>query len=59
MRPRAVARDLVMLDRLRGSEQCGVQHFLVGDIGGELVRFLDDCRRSRGNPRPWVCAHAA
>src|SRR3954467_13537465 len=37
----AVTDDLVMLDRLRCIDQCGVQHLLVGDLARGLVRFLD------------------
>ena len=39
---RAVARDLVMLDRLRRRDQRRIEHRLVGDLAGDLVGFLDD-----------------
>jgi hypothetical protein len=38
----AVARDLVVLDGLRCSDQGGVQDALVLDLAGNLIGFLDD-----------------
>ena len=38
---RAVARDLVMLDRLRIRDDRGIENRLVVDFTGGLVRFLD------------------
>ena len=37
----AVTRDFVMLDGLRGSNDRGIQHMLIGDIADDLVPFLD------------------
>ena len=39
---RAVAGDLVVLDRLGGCDQRRVQHLLVRDLAGDLLGFLDD-----------------
>src|SRR5499426_522433 len=38
----AVARDLVVLDRLRGRNERRVQHRLVGDLAGDVLGFFDD-----------------
>src|SRR4029079_10248275 len=39
---RPVARDLVMLDRLRGRNDADVEHGLVLDLAHEVAAFLDD-----------------
>src|SRR5436305_4775236 len=39
---RTVARDLIMLDRLGGADDGGVQNFLVGHFTRDLVRLLDE-----------------
>src|ERR1700682_4992133 len=38
----AVARDLVVLDRLRRGDQSRVQHALVVDLAGNLIGLLED-----------------
>ena len=46
----AVAGDLVMLDGLRGRDQCGIENHLVGDFAGDVVGLVDDAvdRRAFG-----------
>src|ERR1700751_4368301 len=39
---RAVAGDLIMLDRLRGGDDRGVEHLVVGNLAGHVLGFLDD-----------------
>ena len=39
---RAVARDLVVLDRLRCADDGGIEHFLVGDFAGDFVGFANE-----------------
>jgi hypothetical protein len=37
----AVARDLLMLGRLRRADDDGIEDFLVGNFAGKLIAFLD------------------
>jgi hypothetical protein len=37
----AVARDLIVLDRLRRADDGRVKHVLVGHFAGDLIAFLD------------------
>jgi hypothetical protein len=39
---RPVTRNFVMLDRLRGTDHGGIEHFLVVDLASNLVGFLDE-----------------
>src|SRR5215470_670882 len=53
---RSVARDLVVLDRLRGGDQRRVEHLLVLDLAGHLLGFLDDAVDGRAVDRLGVDA---
>src|SRR5581483_5039426 len=39
---RAIARDLVVLDRLRRGNERGIEHRLVVDLARHLLRFLEN-----------------
>ena len=39
---RAVARDLVVLHRLRGGDEAGIHHVLVVDLADQILAFLQD-----------------
>src|SRR5687767_5017454 len=43
----AIARDLIMLDRLGGSEKAGIAHFRILDVFKQVFRFLQEPIESR------------
>jgi hypothetical protein len=38
----AITRDLIVLDRLCGADDGGIENLLVGDLAGNIVRFRNE-----------------